>query len=146
MRKVLFLDFDGVLHRYQSGTFTKVPLVVEFLRDHPDIDVVISSTWRYDNSLDELRQIFPVDIEHRIIAVTPDLSETTGRIARGFARITEIEAWLRGAGEDIVWRALDDEPGLFPHGAEKVVFTNSAEGVTPADIERLEQSFAGASV
>ena len=42
----LFLDFDGVLHRGNSGTLVLLPKLEALLRKHPQIVIVISSTWR----------------------------------------------------------------------------------------------------
>ena len=42
----IFLDFDGVLHRGNSGTLVLLPKLEALLRKHPQIVIVISSTWR----------------------------------------------------------------------------------------------------
>jgi hypothetical protein len=44
--KVVFLDFDGVLHPGFSETFRHLPTFDRFLRTMPDTSVVISSDWR----------------------------------------------------------------------------------------------------
>ena len=53
----LFLDFDGVLHSmsgYHDQSFCRLPLLEEVLVD-ADVDIVISSGWRFQYSLDELK-------------------------------------------------------------------------------------------
>ena len=52
----LFLDFDGVLHSmsgYRDQPFCRLPLLEEVLVN-TDVDIVISSSWRFQYSLDEL--------------------------------------------------------------------------------------------
>lgn len=45
--KVLFLDFDGVMHRLNQGhTFTNAPVLWSILESLSDLNVVISSSWR----------------------------------------------------------------------------------------------------
>ncbi|HQV73578.1 MAG TPA: hypothetical protein PLY64_11455, partial [Dokdonella sp.] len=46
MRKIIFLDFDRVLHPDGVGLFSKLPLLESFLSRMPEVEVVISSTWR----------------------------------------------------------------------------------------------------
>lgn len=107
--KLLFLDFDGVLNSEQStlmhwrkggkkGIFVTeehmCPIScsnLQWLMDCcPDVNIVISSTWRVFNSLEELRKIL---LEHcgiapeRILGVTPNLVPS---VERGI----EVQAWL----------------------------------------------------
>ncbi|WP_205895069.1 HAD domain-containing protein [Metapseudomonas otitidis] len=50
---ILFLDFDGVLHPEYDGqatpadvVFCHLPRFEAVMRDHPEVEIVISSTWR----------------------------------------------------------------------------------------------------
>lgn len=48
---IIFLDFDGVLHGYDGTAkdlFRHAPRFSAVLRDHANIEVVISSDWRKD--------------------------------------------------------------------------------------------------
>lgn len=49
---LLFLDIDGVLHPVDraEGVFSCKPLFEVTMRDFPDIEIVISSSWRIDHS------------------------------------------------------------------------------------------------
>jgi len=59
--RLLFLDFDGVLHpsaQYRLVRhFIWLPKLVWLLERHPDVRVVVHSTWRYDHSDQELRTL-----------------------------------------------------------------------------------------
>ncbi|WCT24267.1 HAD domain-containing protein [Acidovorax temperans] len=51
---ILFLDFDGVLHPehcHESKHFCCLPVLEDALRQAPEWQVVISSTWRLQKSL-----------------------------------------------------------------------------------------------
>jgi len=53
----LFLDFAGVLHSisgYRDQPFCRLPMLEEVLVD-ADVDIVISSSWRFQHSLEELK-------------------------------------------------------------------------------------------
>ena len=55
----LFLDFDGVLHSmsgYRDEAFCKLPLLEDLISD-VEVDIVVSSSWRFQHSLDELRTL-----------------------------------------------------------------------------------------
>jgi hypothetical protein len=123
---VLFLDVDGVLHPHQRGTLELIPLLEHFLRSNPSIRVVISSTWRMQNSLDDLRGFFAADVQNRIEGVTPFINQLP------FSRFQEIEAYLAETGIRR-WCALDDEAQLFPPYCANLVHTRAAVGVTIED-------------
>lgn len=61
--RILFLDFDGVLHPASReldprlGHFCWLPYLERVLEPHPDVRVVVHSTWRYDHRDDELRAL-----------------------------------------------------------------------------------------
>ncbi len=133
---ILFLDFDGVLHPRTSGTCRFAPLLAEFLRAQPSVQVVISSTWRLQYPLEDLREWFARDVQDRFIDVTPELP---GGAA---SRQREIEQWLRRRAS-VRWAALDDEASLFTPGCPQLVLTESATGLTKATLELLARHVRG---
>lgn len=138
--KILFLDFDGVLHRYSSGTFSKLPLLCEFLRAHRDVGVVISSSWRDQFSLEKLREFFEPDIRTQIIDTTPltQSDRTFGRLYRGRSRSDEIQEWLSSRPVQ-AFAMLDDEPKAFTSLHERLVCTDAREGLTNAELLRVAE-------
>lgn len=138
--KILFLDFDGVLHRYSSGTFSKLPLLCEFLREHRDIGVVISSSWRDQFSLDELQEFFEPDVRGQIIDTTPlsFTQRTFGRLYRGRSRSDEVAEWLSTHPVEF-FAMLDDEPKAFTSLHERLVCTDAKEGLTDTDLWKVAE-------
>jgi hypothetical protein len=62
--RVLFLDFDGVLCRVDADAATAtqlpfewLPTLVSLLAPWPDVLIAVHSTWRYDHTLAELREL-----------------------------------------------------------------------------------------
>ena len=79
---ILFLDFDGVLHPFQArdeGYFCCVPHLLEILRQHPEIRVVFSTSWRGEFPFPRLVEFVTADgrenLAHRFIDSTPYLSQ-----------------------------------------------------------------------
>ena len=83
--KYLFLDFDGVLHpdRYSLSShdpdrvfknneiFNQAPLLAALITKFP-CQIIISSSWRFIHSLDEMKQRLPKAISKNVIGVTGD--------------------------------------------------------------------------
>lgn len=108
MRRVLFLDFDGVLHPATGDSvpeFSKADTLASAMQGYA-CDIVISSTWRFHYGLDQLKDFLPCGIAERIIG-------TIGDDARShFARHDSILAWL-AQSDPVDWRALDDAQAEF---------------------------------
>ncbi len=141
---ILFLDFDGVLHpdyenydRPDTELFCHLQRLEEILRDFPDVDIVISSMWRYQFTLDQLRARFSPDIALRIIGKLPqseyfDLSYVRAR------REKEILRWLFDAERTTeAWVALDDCAWNFQHHLDHLVVCNAFTGLNEHSEARL---------
>ena len=121
MKKILFLDFDGVLvtDRYQTqlmddGVQLHVdeygakfdPVCVECLRqiiDSTDAEIVVTSTWKMERGLSGIQKMWQArNLPGKVIGVTPDIDP----IHRG----NEIEAWLDACGEVCRYAIIDDCP------------------------------------
>ena len=75
---LLFLDFDGVLHPehcHESKHFCCLEVFEQAVRQAPDIELVVTSTWRLQNSLEQLRKRFSIDVAARIAGVTPRFAD-----------------------------------------------------------------------
>lgn len=114
---IIFLDFDGVLHHiraHEHEGFQHVPALENVLLDFLSVQIVISSSWRYFESLEQLKEHFSPDIAERIIDVTPTLEPTWQQ----YARFKEISAWISENNYKGDWLAIDDQYGEFPKVGE----------------------------
>lgn len=126
MNPIIFLDIDGVLNTRQHLRRQKIETGsmdnrnwspracrhLALLCEQYGARIVLSSTWRYDHSEEELRALFERnELDPGLLAgVTPSLlHETEGRVRRG----DEIRAWLeaegRGGGKPN-YLIIDDAP------------------------------------
>jgi len=71
---ILFLDFDGVLHPMREGValFEYVPLLVDALAPHPDVHIVLSTSWVPVLGFDEAKARLRVELQPRIVGATYD--------------------------------------------------------------------------
>jgi len=116
--RVVFLDFDGVLNQgydkvrgAPSGFDYSVPscvLALNALTRAMDARIVVSSSWRLQHTLDELRTVLRQwGVEAPVLDVTQDLDDASGFPA---ARIAEIRAFLDLCPEPIeAFAVLDDQ-------------------------------------
>jgi hypothetical protein len=114
-RVIVFLDFDGVLHRYapwphdesmQAQYFSCLPRLESVLRDYPHVLVVVASDWRRHYSVERLRGFFSCDIRTRVIGTTAFDGSTSDAVGQ---RQLQAERYLRD--HDLVgtrWIAVDD--------------------------------------
>lgn len=135
--KILFLDIDGVLNR--QGTKEKVEvlgallrgvdrrllaMLQEWLTEHEEVSVVLSSSWRNHETL----------VEHLERAGLKFI----GKTGRASTRGREIEIWL-GRHPDITHYAILDDisAGMSPVGS-RLVQTSEKFGLRPRNLRRLE--------
>ncbi len=149
--RVLFLDVDGVLNSgnfFSSGRRVKshdydprnqidpdaVKLLTEIV-EATGAKIVISSVWRYNHKLVEMREILGAfGFKGQIIGSTP-------RSAESHARGKEIDAWLIESGysrRDPVesFAILDDDADMEPYMA-KLVRTSFDRGLERSHAERI---------
>jgi hypothetical protein len=156
--RILFLDFDGVTHplglrvdetRTVNGKpvatvirvdfFCWVDQLVELLQGHPDVRIVISSSWRDSFPLEELKA-FLGPLEDQVVDVLPpDVDK--------WPAICEWVATQRAQPElfdAVTYRVLDDATEQFPKkdetGHEHFIACDYRTGITaPAVKEALIQ-------
>lgn len=163
MRKIIFLDFDGVLNteHYQGllmyqgkpwqdehGAFFD-PDAVSNLKNIVDCthaDIVIESSWKYLGltAMQEMREIR--QLPGKVVGITPssvsdewllsaDLSEIDP--AMGHCKGMEIASWLadntKGNTKYVI---IDDEYVILEYQQQNFILTNPHEGITEEDAER----------
>ena len=86
-KKVLFVDFDGVLHPTDHGSalLSQLTLLESAIEAH-DCALVISSSWRFHLEIDDLKKHFSSSVRNKIVGVTGDA------YIGAYARFHEINA------------------------------------------------------
>ena len=147
MRKIIFLDFDGVLNTeyYQGllqfqgkqwqdehGAFFDPRAVRQFKRviDTTGADIVVESSWKY-LGLEAMQELWRVrNLPGRVIDITPSL---TGNASKG----EEIAAWLsEHATLDTPYVIIDDEYVVLDTQIPYFIWTNPYEGLTEEQADR----------
>lgn len=128
--KLVFLDFDGVMHRAENGSFERLPQLETLLAQLPDAMVVISSNWRINASRQYLLSHFPPALHSRIVGVTPQMPDGNPaqreRECRRFAEHLAIRHYV----------AIDDEANLFSTNCGFLIQTDRYEGLVDSVVEQ----------
>lgn len=147
--QVLFLDFDGVMHPefcHESKHFVHLETFETVMRAALHVDLVISSTWRYKRSLEELKALFSEDVAARIIGTTPFYAQLTDvpDTLQGFEREAECRSWLLQHGRAAQkWLALDDRSWNFRPFNRNVLLVDGGVGLS-ADVAQTLLARLGA--
>lgn len=135
---ILFLDFDGVLHPDPPNSVAplmcRAHLLQEWLSKNPQVSVVISSTWRLKQTLQQLQMFFP-GWGRRIVGMTPDIPQGN------FQRQHECESWMRDhALPWTSWVALDDRVWNFRPFEKRLILVDRTTGLKPSDLRLLSNA------
>lgn len=142
MKTVLFVDIDGVFHPTDERTvrlvidetnrrlviegedlFRWAPILATLLAAHPEVGVVVHSSWRHHHTREELLERFPECLRVRITGIT----EGSGRH----------ESILAYAGQHSIDRFLviDDQPGSFPKHWPPLLVCDSHTGLSDPGVQ-----------
>ena len=121
--RLIFIDFDGVLHPLnaqlpEGERFCWLPVLVRLLAGHPDVHLVVHSTWRYEYTDPELRALLG-PLGHRFAGSAP-------RAPREQA----IETVLQANRHVRYHLALDDDAREFSGSAVNVLLLDSMRGIS----------------
>lgn len=161
--RVCFLDFDGVLngkgttdrisereidelmkHGPYMGSFgggmtgadpALVARLNRIVSAHPDVEVVVSSSWRFMFNVAAIRKILEArGFVGNVVDETPK-----GRGHRG----TEIATWLESRSGIEAFVILEDGLDILPEQNPNWVRTDYRTGLTDEDVEKAIQILAG---
>jgi hypothetical protein len=127
---VIFLDFDGVLHRNYNESLEHIPLIEELLEHYENVRIIISSDWRLVSDADYLRQRLGENVWSRVIGATPLLEN-------GF-RSDEIMLSVAHLGIK-QYVALDDKARLFSSDFSNLILTETSVGLTKQHLNAIKQ-------
>ena len=159
MRKIIFLDIDGVLNTQDwHSRMTKDtprdefgwafdPVAVENLGHvvkETGASIIISSSWKF-LGLAKLREMWKIrNLPGTILDITPNtvsdevlLNANLDEMELGVCRGNEIKEWLsRHKGEVSNYVIIDDFDDLLPEQEDHVVLTDTLIGITKFDAEK----------
>ena len=160
IKKILFLDIDGVLNtkfwyrKMDDGTprdkwgYVFDPMSVANLKrivEETGADIVISSSWKCIG-LSELQKMWKSrKLPGRIIDITPDIMTDEDMldidldlIDPGKSRGDEIKKWLsRQENQVSHYAIIDDMYEMLPEQQDNLVMTDSETGITDEDADRI---------
>ena len=147
---ILFLDFDGVMHPNNQPEllFVWVPRLARWLDAWPQVDVVISSSWRVAHSQHEMVEMLGPVIGSRVVGCAPWVDQTRDDNVYPSAKLhvlsherqVQIEAWLASSWDPgRAWVALDDMPYLFRADCTRLVVCAGRHGISPENVQALDQ-------
>ena len=141
MKKLLFLDFDGVLHPNfvsEQNYFCRLDLLMEtFGSNTKGLEVIISSSWRFHYPFDEILGYFPEVMQKLIFGATPEVEP--GR----HQRYREICAYLSQYKKTPDWRALDDDILGFPKNCTQLITCDHRVGFDSEAAQLLQHWLEG---
>lgn len=130
---VAFLDFDGVIHRAENGSFERMPLLVDLLERFPQLVIVLSTSWRLNCDPQYLLSLFPSSTHGRIVGVTPELPG-----ARPHQREAECRAFATSTGLHRYF-AIDDDWHDFSPDCPFLIRTDRHTGLDEAIIQQCAE-------
>lgn len=129
--RLIFLDFDGVLHpvnAMSSKWFSRGRYLHDAVSDHRDtVRFVVSSSVRLSHPLEELQPTMPPSLGSLLIGMTPTCSTNWHR------RYMEITTFVAGHKDCVDWRALDDNPNGYPENCPQLILCDRRAGVRLID-------------
>jgi len=105
-----------------------MPLIDKYV-----FNIVISSSWRFQFNLQDIKNFFPIALHDKIIGMT-------GQALMGpHARYHEIKNYLKEHDKSLEdWRALDDTSFEFPENCENLILCSPNTGIQAKQINELE--------
>lgn len=157
---VVYLDFDGVLHpefvymNPEKGPFLDpdivghqlfehTQLLAELLAPHPDVRLVLSTSWVVIFGFERALQHLPPELRARVIGATFQSEMNRydwGQMPRGYQILTDVRRRLPRQ-----WMAVDDDAKDWPAAHKKRLIQSHGTdglghpGVTDALRQRLQE-------
>jgi hypothetical protein len=145
MTKILYLDFDGVLHdervRFHPRRgiymdkpgrmlFEWMPILEQLLIPHPDVRIVLSTSWAQVRSISFVKKNLSPALQQRVIGATferqHDANKAFSALPRGLQVMQDVHRRAPTA-----WFAIDDNHLGWPAWCQhQLIRTNGARGIS----------------
>lgn len=155
---ILFLDFDGVLHpdsvyrergrpvlREQGELFMWSGLLIDALTSHPEVRIVLSTSWAREFGFSRARRYLPEALRARAIGATWHSGMAHDEESRQnwwdqATRYQQVRRYVDRA-QLVDWIAIDDNPeGWGSVDQDRLILTDSTHGLSdPATRLRLAE-------
>ena len=128
----LYLDFDGVLHpghAQPNERFSNQEVLVQAIGG-TELDIVVSSSWRFHYTMAKLRSELHPEIARRVCGITGEAlmgSHTRWREIERHAMFNRVKNF----------RALDDSAFLFPPDCGALILCDGSRGMQEAQADEL---------
>lgn len=153
MKRLLFLDFDGVLHpdavylrldgqielRAEGELFMWANRLAAALQPHPDVRIVLSTSWVRNIGFHRARKALPAELQTRVIGAT--WHSAMGRGWPDFipwdvqTRHEQIQAYLSRLTAPASWIAIDDDDrGWADADRERLILTDPDHGLSDSEV------------
>ncbi|WP_432260835.1 HAD domain-containing protein [Cupriavidus sp. TMH.W2] len=128
----LFLNFDGTLHAGHAliaedgqiildsdrPLFEFAPLLVEMLRPHPSVQIVLTTPWLQTLPLERVIAHLPPELAKRVVGTIRNFRPSLSYLQSGIDRTYNIGSYACGKRLEN-WIALDDAVyGVFKFGGD----------------------------
>ncbi len=143
--KIIFLDIDGVMN--SERFYHKTPnfewdmfcpysvILLNKLTDETNAKIVVSSSWRKNNSVEELSTLFKKN------GITGDVYSSTHVLFykncdHSVSRGNEIQLWLSQYPETEQYVILDDDSDMLYNQRKNFVHVNPVKGFVKKDYNK----------
>lgn len=130
MAKILFLDFDGVLHAVSGPgpevpQFVWLPILTSLIAGHDDLRIVIHASYRRTSPADVLREELGFGKDLCLGVTNPRLE-----------RWASIQDWVKGRPWVESFRVLDDQAWEFPNPLPaEIILCDGRRGVSDPAVQ-----------
>ncbi|BBN52747.1 hypothetical protein TRE132_08720 [Pseudomonas chlororaphis subsp. aurantiaca] len=149
--RLLFLDFDGVLHpdavyltrkgvelRADGELFMWASLLSNALAEHQDVRIVLSTSWARNLGYQAARRALPMNLHHLVVGATwhsaMARSSTDYVTWDNQTRYQQIAAYL-SRHDPVTWLAIDDDDeGWETTARERLILTPKNHGLSGAGV------------
>lgn len=155
MTKILYLDFDGVLHDERvyfhprrgiyvatpgRVLFEWMPILERLLAPYPDVRIVLSTSWARVRSVSFVKKNLSPALQERVIGTTFQHygieKNACSAIPRGLQVTQDMHRRAPAA-----WFAIDDDSLGWPAWSrDNLIRTNGVRGISDPDIQQAIQA------
>jgi hypothetical protein len=166
-QRILFLDYDGVLHpdaaylvrrrpvlRADGALFMWAQYLIDVLDCHPDVQIVLSTSWVRELRFSRARSFLPARLQTRVVGATWHSGMRCSEDLRPLGRTTwwdrasryeQIKRYVDRAGLS-TWLAIDDQPDEWSQeDLHHLLRTDSMKGLSDPGVRSLLENWLAAA-